>query len=154
MSQSLRKWFEFYPYGGTRGEGGAPLERCAGIGRGGPFCLGLWTDDQVESYRPMIDFCRRHGGAKLGIQLQHSGRKGSVAPPFENNRFLGVEEGGWTLAAPSPIAYPKRPEPRQMDGAEIAGIVADYAAAAGRESALGMARGHRTGRRLFPPAAI
>lgn len=106
-------------------------------GRGSPYCLGLWSDDQVDSYRPMIDFCRRHGGAKLGIQLQHSGRKGSVAPPFENNRVLGVEEGGWVPVAPSPIAYPNRGVPRQLQISDIAQIVADYAAAAGRAHAAG-----------------
>src|SRR5690606_35087497 len=56
-------------------------------GRSSPHCLGIWNDAQVESFQPMLSFCRRHGVAKIGIQLQHSGRKGSVAPPFENLRF-------------------------------------------------------------------
>ncbi len=99
-------------------------------GRSSPWCLGLWNDAQVESYRPMIEFCRRHGGAKLGIQLQHSGRKGSVAPPFENNRFLGPDEGGWELAAPSAIAYPKRPAPREMSAEDIKQLIRDFGTAA------------------------
>lgn len=106
-------------------------------GRSSPYCLGLWNDEQVESFEPMVSFCRRHGGAKLGIQLQHSGRKGSVAPPFENLRFLGEDEGGWTIVAPSPLAYANRPVPRELRSAEISSIVADFGSAAVRADKAG-----------------
>jgi len=101
-------------------------------GRSSPHCLGLWNEAQVESFQPMLSFCRKHGDAKIGIQLQHSGRKGSVAPPYENLRFLREDEGGWTIVAPSPVAYPKRPVPKELTAAEIAGIVMDFGNAAKR----------------------
>jgi 2,4-dienoyl-CoA reductase-like NADH-dependent reductase (Old Yellow Enzyme family) len=99
-------------------------------GRSSPHCLGLWNAEQIASFQPMLSFCRRHGDAKVGIQLQHSGRKGSVAPPYENLRFLGEAEGGWTIVGPSPLAYPNRPVPKALETTEISGIVADFRNAA------------------------
>lgn len=39
--------------------------------------LGLWSDEHIEPLQRVVAFCREHGGAKLGMQLYHAGRKGS-----------------------------------------------------------------------------
>src|SRR5450759_5247081 len=40
--------------------------------------LGMWSDAHAEALAPTVAFCRKYGGAKLGMQLYHAGRKGSV----------------------------------------------------------------------------
>jgi 2,4-dienoyl-CoA reductase-like NADH-dependent reductase (Old Yellow Enzyme family) len=56
--------------------------------------LGLWSDDHAAALEPVIAFCRKHGGAKLGMQLYHAGRKGSVTVAWEGQRPI-PEQGGW-----------------------------------------------------------
>jgi 2,4-dienoyl-CoA reductase-like NADH-dependent reductase (Old Yellow Enzyme family) len=43
--------------------------------------------------------------AKLGIQLAHSGRKGSAHTPAEGGKPLGLEESPWTTVAPSALPF-------------------------------------------------
>jgi len=49
------------------------------IGRITNRCLGLWSDDQVSSYKKIVDIVHKHG-AKIGIQIAHAGRKAVDAP--------------------------------------------------------------------------
>jgi 2,4-dienoyl-CoA reductase-like NADH-dependent reductase (Old Yellow Enzyme family) len=88
-------------------------------GRVSHKCLGIWDDSHIEPLRPVVEFCREHGRAKLGMQLAHSGRKGSVAVPWENQIGMKDGDGGWTMASPSNIAYPGRPVPTAMDRAAL-----------------------------------
>src|SRR4051812_25639428 len=69
-------------------------------------CPGLWNDAQMESLKAVVDFSKQHGGARIGIQLAHSGRKGSIAPPWEKQRVIPFEEGGWQPLSCSAREYP------------------------------------------------
>src|SRR5262247_1626792 len=51
-------------------------------------CLGLYSDHCEATLARVIDHCRRIGTAKLGIQLAHSGRKGSARRPWEGGQAL------------------------------------------------------------------
>ena len=77
---------------------------CA-VGRITPRCLGLYSDENESTLKHVIDFCRKHGVAKLGIQLAHAGRKGSAHTPFEGGKPLAPNEGAWTTVAPSALPY-------------------------------------------------
>src|SRR5258708_20082512 len=46
-------------------------------------CMGLYSDESEAALKRVVDFCRRAGPAKLGIQLPHPGRKPSVQRPSE-----------------------------------------------------------------------
>jgi 2,4-dienoyl-CoA reductase-like NADH-dependent reductase (Old Yellow Enzyme family) len=46
-------------------------------------CMGLYSDECEAALKRVVDFCRRAGTAKLGIQLAHAGRKASVQRPWE-----------------------------------------------------------------------
>jgi 2,4-dienoyl-CoA reductase-like NADH-dependent reductase (Old Yellow Enzyme family) len=107
-------------------------------GRNTPFDLGLWNDTQAEALAPSIDFIRRHSRTKLGLQLWHVGRKGSVMPAWERHRLLPISEGGWQVFAASDIPYPGRHIPVPMDKEHIAGLLSDYRAAAKRADLLGV----------------
>jgi 2,4-dienoyl-CoA reductase-like NADH-dependent reductase (Old Yellow Enzyme family) len=105
-------------------------------GRLSPNDLGLWSDENAAALEPAIRFCRRFGGAKLGQQLWHAGRKGSVTVAWEGQKPIPKEEGGWTPLGASPIPYLGRNMPEALDAAGIA--IQDYVAAAKRADALGI----------------
>jgi 2,4-dienoyl-CoA reductase-like NADH-dependent reductase (Old Yellow Enzyme family) len=75
------------------------------VGRISHRCLGLYSDSNEATLARVIEFCRRYGVAKLGIQLAHSGRKGSVQPPAQGGKPLGPGEQPWTTLAPSALAF-------------------------------------------------
>ena len=107
-------------------------------GRISPGCTGIWTDEQAEEWRRITEFVRGESAAKLGIQLGHSGRKGSTKLMWE-----GIDEplddGNWDLVAPSPLAY--RPGlnqvPRELTAADLAEIKQQFVDAARRADASG-----------------
>ncbi|MGQ0579310.1 MAG: NADH:flavin oxidoreductase/NADH oxidase, partial [Betaproteobacteria bacterium] len=75
------------------------------VGRITPRCLGLYSEENEKSIKHVVDFCRKHGVAKLGIQLAHAGRKGSAHTPFEGGKPLVANEGAWTTVAPSALPF-------------------------------------------------
>ena len=95
-----------------------------------PRDLGLWSDEHAAALEPVIAFCREHGRAALGMQLWHSGRKGSVTVAWERQQYIPKDKGGWTTYSASPIAYPGRGVPDALD--EVARIVRDLFQAASR----------------------
>jgi 2,4-dienoyl-CoA reductase-like NADH-dependent reductase (Old Yellow Enzyme family) len=106
-------------------------------GRISTACLGLWSDAQGERLKPIVEFAHSQG-SKIGIQLAHAGRKGSCLPPWSDHSMASLDEGGWECVAPSPIAFGgKYPTPRELTRAEIAELVAAFAAAAKRALAAG-----------------
>lgn len=101
-------------------------------GRVSRGCLGIWSDSQIDAYRRILSFCREYGKAKVGIQLNHSGRKGSVSKSWEGQKPVSPENGGWHLVGPSPEAYPGRPAPIEADDAKLASLRESFANAARR----------------------
>ncbi len=99
--------------------------------------MGMWSDDQIEPLRRVIDFCRKHGRTKLGMQLYHAGRKGSVTVAWEKLRPIPPAEGGWRIWGPSASAHPGRATPTALDAAGIKRVIAAFAAAARRAEAIG-----------------
>ena len=80
-------------------------------------CLGLYSDDNEKSLRRVIDFCRNAGRARLGIQISHSGRKGSSRLPWiGRGETLSADEGPWQTVAPSAVPHGAGwPLPRALD---------------------------------------
>lgn len=69
--------------------------------------LCLYSDEQEEALTRLIKFIRGISDARIGIQLFHSGRKGSQKTVQQGGGALRVEEGGWPLLGPSAIRYSK-----------------------------------------------
>src|ERR1700742_3198425 len=103
-----------------------------------PGDLGLWSDENEAALAPIVDFCRGHGGARIGIQLQHAGRKGSVTVAWEGQREIPIDKGGWPIHGADAIPYPNRMVPIALDLTMIRELVADYAAAARRADRIGI----------------
>ncbi len=74
---------------GSKALGGAGLVMTEMVcvspeGRITPGCTGLWTDEQRDSWARVIDFVHDHSStARIGLQLGHSGRKGSTKLMWE-----------------------------------------------------------------------
>lgn len=107
-------------------------------GRLSPRDPGLWNDEQEAALAPILAFCREFGGARIGMQITHSGRKGSVSVAWEHQRVIPVEQGGWVPRAPSPIPYPRRTPPLVLDEDGMDGLVRDFVATTRRADRLGI----------------
>lgn len=122
---------------GSRAVGGAGLvfTEAAAVspeGRISPQDLGFWSDRHAEALAPTVAFVRRQGAA-MGIQLAHAGRKASTTRPWDGHRGLSDAEGGWTPLGPSTLPYSATYRtPREMDAADIQGVVTAFGAAAAR----------------------
>lgn len=101
-------------------------------GRITPNCLGLWNDAQRDAFKPIAAFISAQG-AVPGVQLAHAGRKASISRPWDGNRPLGKDEGGWDVIGPSAIPFADGwPTPTEMDTTLIAEAVDAFASAARR----------------------
>ncbi|MFC5884285.1 FAD-dependent monooxygenase [Kitasatospora sp. CM 4170] len=106
-------------------------------GRATERCPGLWTDAQEAAWRSVVHAARQLGDTPLGIQLTHAGRRAASAVPGPDGIGRPLADGWPTLAA-SPLPWePGAPSPRAADAAELAGAVADFAAAATRADRAG-----------------
>ena len=128
---------------GARAIGGAGLVftemTCVSpAGRISPGCTGLWNEAQREAWKRIVDFTHESSPAKIGLQLGHSGRKGSTQ--------LGWEEadhplpfGNWETLAPSPLPYLDSisPAPRAMTRADMDQVLGDFVRATRHGAAAG-----------------
>jgi 2,4-dienoyl-CoA reductase-like NADH-dependent reductase (Old Yellow Enzyme family) len=101
-------------------------------------CLGLYSDENETSLRRVVDFCRRHGVVKLGIQLAHAGRKGSAHTPADGGKPLGRDEQPWITLAPSPLPFgPGWHTPQALTREGLAEVKQQFVAAAQRAARIG-----------------
>ncbi len=94
---------------GSRAMGGAGLVMtemtCVSPhGRITPACTGLYTDEQRNAWRRITDFVHSQSGAKIGLQLGHSGSKGSTRIGWEG-MDQPLPEGNWPVMAASDVAW-------------------------------------------------
>ncbi|MGE0332617.1 MAG: bifunctional salicylyl-CoA 5-hydroxylase/oxidoreductase [Ramlibacter sp.] len=73
-------------------------------GRITPGCPGLWNDTQRAAFTRIVDFVHQSSTAKIGIQLGHSGPKGSTQLGWEATDEP-LASGNWPLLAASALAY-------------------------------------------------
>jgi anthraniloyl-CoA monooxygenase len=99
-------------------------------GRITPGCTGIYTAEQEDSWRRITAFVHDRTRAKIGIQLGHSGRKGSTRLMWEG-MDAPLPEGNWEVCGPSALPYSARNQtPRELTAAELAEIKDQFAAAA------------------------
>ena len=73
-------------------------------GRITPACTGLWNDAQTHAFKRITDFVHGQSSAKIGLQLGHSGAKGSTQLGWEVTDEP-LASGNWPLLAASAVAY-------------------------------------------------
>lgn len=131
---------------GSRAVGGAGLimAEATAVTRDGritPGCAGIWNDEQVEALLPITRFMEQHG-AVPGIQISHSGRKGSAARPWEGGHHLKNSEGGWDVMASGNEPFDEGSvrlwkTPKQMTHSDIKQTQTAFVEAAKRSLAAG-----------------
>ena len=102
-------------------------------GRITPGCTGIWNDEQMEAWRRIVDVVHTESASKVGMQIGHSGRKGSTKLMWE-----GMDEpldtGNWEVVGPSPLPYKEglNQVPRELTTADLEAVKAEFVAAAER----------------------
>jgi anthraniloyl-CoA monooxygenase len=101
-------------------------------GRITPGCPGLWNDEQRAAWERVVDFVHRSSSARIGVQLGHSGRKGSTKLMWEG-MDEPLEEGNWEVMGPSPVPYGEGCHlPREATPDDLDEVVGQFVAAARR----------------------
>ncbi len=100
-------------------------------------CTGLWTDEQRDSWAEVVNFVHAHSTAKIGVQLGHSGRKGSTKLMWE-----GIDEplleNNWSVVGPSALPYgPGSQVPAELTRDQLDVIKEEFVAATERAAAAG-----------------
>ncbi|MFK0286879.1 bifunctional salicylyl-CoA 5-hydroxylase/oxidoreductase [Streptomyces sp. NPDC090499] len=127
---------------GSKALGGAGLVMSEMVcvspeGRITPGCPGLWTDEQRDAWRRVTDFVHDRTTGKIGLQLGHSGRKGSTKLMWDG-MDEPLDDGNWEVIAPSALPYGADCHvPREATREDLDKVVADFTAAAVRGVAAG-----------------
>jgi anthraniloyl-CoA monooxygenase len=120
---------------GARALGGAGLVMTemvcvSATGRITPGCTGIYTQEQERAWTRIVNFVHRDSTAKIGIQLGHSGRKGSTKLMWEG-MDSPLEADNWQVVGPSAVAYSAiNQTPHALSTAELASITGEFVAAA------------------------
>jgi anthraniloyl-CoA monooxygenase len=94
-----------------------------------PGCLGLWNDEQALAWKRLVDFIHTTP-AKAGLQLGHSGRKGSTRVAWEG-ADQPLDEDNWPVISASAVPYLSNGAmPREMTREDMERVKADFCAAA------------------------
>ncbi|MEU4673202.1 FAD-dependent monooxygenase [Amycolatopsis sp. NPDC023774] len=106
-------------------------------GRVTPACPGLYTDEQATAWRRITNAVHAHTGALIGVQLSHSGPKGSTTVPDAAPLGPALAANGWRTVAPSALAHGDLPVPHELAEPELQVLIEDFAAAARRADEAG-----------------
>jgi 2,4-dienoyl-CoA reductase-like NADH-dependent reductase (Old Yellow Enzyme family) len=119
----------------------AAVERRGRITRG---CLGLYSDDNQYALQKVVAFCRRHGSAKLGLQIAHAGRKSSTRIPTLGGagsrapEYLRPDEEPWRpCGCTAQPRAPGWPPPEALDSSGLRRVVAAHLDATRRAAEIG-----------------
>ncbi|MGH8867258.1 MAG: bifunctional salicylyl-CoA 5-hydroxylase/oxidoreductase [Actinomycetes bacterium] len=122
---------------GSKALGGAGLVMTEMVcvspeGRITPGCTGMYTPEHEAAWTRIVDFVHTQTPARIGLQLGHSGRKGSTKLMWE-----GIDdplpEGNWPVVGPSALPYRAgvNQVPREMTRAEMDVVRDQFVASAG-----------------------
>lgn len=127
---------------GSRATGGAALVMAEAtavspIGRISPGDLGIWSDAQADALKPICKFIKSQS-AVPAIQLAHAGRKAGTDIPWGGGAPLTQKNGGWSIVAPSAIAFAEGYQtPAELNKIELFEIAEQFLSAAQRSLAAG-----------------
>jgi anthraniloyl-CoA monooxygenase len=120
---------------GSKALGGAALVMTEMVcvsdsGRISPGCTGMYVPEHEIAWRRIVEFVHERTSAAIGLQLGHSGRKGSTKLMWEG-MDEPLPEGNWEVCGPSPLPYSPRSQiPRELTHTEMAEIREQFVRAA------------------------
>ncbi len=99
--------------------------------------LTLCNKSNENNFKKLLLFIKRFSDIKVGIQISHSGRKGSSCVPWIKPNFP-LKKGKWKTFAPSAIKRDKHwPVPNKLNLLQIKNIKNDFAKTAYRANNIG-----------------
>src|SRR5258705_5999064 len=88
-------------------------------GRITPGCTGLYAPEHEAAWKRIVDFVHAETDAKIGMQLGHSGPKGSTQLGWQT-MDAPLPADNWQGSGPSPVAWSARKQvPREMTRADM-----------------------------------
>jgi anthraniloyl-CoA monooxygenase len=88
-------------------------------------CAGIYTKEQIVTWKKITDFIHHNTQTKIGIQLGHSGRKGAIKKPWESTSE--PIDNPWKLLSASAIAYNSKLEaPTAMNEEDMDVITSQF----------------------------
>jgi anthraniloyl-CoA monooxygenase len=106
-------------------------------GRITPGCPGLWNDAQSAAFKRIVDFVHGQGDTRIGLQLGHSGPKGSTRVGWEGNDEP-LPDGNWPLMAASAVPYGAQNQtPRAMTRADMDTLTGQFVESTRRAASAG-----------------
>jgi 2,4-dienoyl-CoA reductase-like NADH-dependent reductase (Old Yellow Enzyme family) len=98
--------------------------------------LGIYTDEQAKSYKRLVDLVHSQGG-RIGIQLNHAGRKASTFPSHIPGKYLssatkenyGFADQKEKILGPSPVTFSEEhgyPVPTELTEAGIQRVIQQF----------------------------
>jgi anthraniloyl-CoA monooxygenase len=108
-------------------------------GRITPGCPGLWNDAQQAGFRRIVDFVHGQSSACIGLQLGHSGPKGSTQLGWEQtDEPLTDPAANWPLLAASAVPYGEQNQvPTAMTRADMDAVLQAFVASTRRAAEAG-----------------
>lgn len=94
------------------------------MGVGYPRTPGIWSDEQVEGWKPIVKAVHEAGG-RIVLQLWHVGR---ISDPIYLNGAMPVSASAVQPPGHVSLVRPEKPfvTPRALDRSEIPGVIAAY----------------------------
>ena len=95
-------------------------------GRITPACAGMYNQIHLAAWAGIVESIHATSQAKIAIQLNHAGRRGSTRPRTEGlDRPL--KQGNWPLLSASPLPYTSRSQiPKEIDCAGMDQVRNDF----------------------------
>jgi len=99
-------------------------------GRISPGCTGLYAPEHEQAWTRIVEFIHAETPARVGMQLGHSGPKGSTQLGWETSE-APLASGNWEVIAPSAVPWsPANQVPRAMTRADMDEVCAAFVASA------------------------
>jgi anthraniloyl-CoA monooxygenase len=120
---------------GSKALGGAALVMTemvcvSAAGRITPGCTGMYAPEHEGGWTRIVDAVHTWSTAAIGLQLGHSGRKGSTRLMWEGIDDP-LDDGNWAVVGPSALPYsPVNQTPRSLDRAGMVEVREQFVAAA------------------------
>ena len=114
-------------------------------GRITPGCTGLWNDTQQVAFKRIVDFVHGQSSAKIGMQLGHSGPKGSTQvgwegtdEPLSSSTGHSDDAPNWPLLGASAVPYGTQNQtPHAMTRADMERLTAQFVDSTQRAASAG-----------------
>lgn len=96
-------------------------------GRITPGCAGIWSREQADAWRRIVEFVHGHTHARFCMQIGHSGRKGSTRLAWDG-MDQPLPDGNWPIVSASPLPYSEASQvPGELTEAQMEEMVEQFA---------------------------